>query len=138
MLFTTVVSLLALAASGLTAPTLGPQELIVVSPNITSPQAGDFWLAGSTQVVRWNTANIPPAAAKNTGLLLIGHITIMRDQDGKEYPSENLDINHPLASGFRLTDGNVTVVVPHIIPRDDYMLVLFGDSGNTSPTFTIL
>ena len=64
---------------------------------------------------------------------------------------------HPLASGFPITDGSVQVVVPSVVDRDDYVIVrtylfskvsiedpersdipaVFGDSGNTSPKFTI-
>ncbi|KAF7298880.1 hypothetical protein MIND_00836000 [Mycena indigotica] len=135
MLFTTLLSLF--VTSTLCAPTLGPQELIVIDPEITSPKSGDIWKAGTTQLVTWKTDSIPPGSANTTGLLLLGHPSTIH-QDGKDYPSENLDIKHPLASGFYLTDGNVTVVVPNWIrPRTNYMVVLFGDSGNTSPLFTI-
>ncbi|PPR07270.1 hypothetical protein CVT26_012430 [Gymnopilus dilepis] len=55
-----------------------------------------------------------------------------------ENNSENLDIAHPLATGFPLTTGSVKVVLPkNVTARDDYFVVLFGDSGNKSPKFKI-
>ncbi|KAF7299612.1 hypothetical protein HMN09_00966600 [Mycena chlorophos] len=135
----TLVSLLAMAGSTLAAPTpLGPQELIVVSPQITSPKAGDVWPAGSTQTCTWKTNNIPPAAAGQYGALMLGHVTEYTASDGTKQENENIDMQHPMAMNFRLMDGNVTFVVPSTTPpRNDYRLVLFGDSGNLSPPFAI-
>ncbi|KAG6853335.1 hypothetical protein C0991_005162 [Blastosporella zonata] len=42
-----------------------------------------------------------------------------------------------LASGFSILLGRIEIEVPWVIDGDDYQLVLFGDSGNFSPTFTI-
>lgn len=46
----------------------------------------------------------------------------------------------PLADGFNLTDGKVTVDIPcnnDIKSRNTYIVVLMGDSGNKSNNFTI-
>lgn len=46
----------------------------------------------------------------------------------------------PLADGFNLTDGKVTVDIPcnnEIKSRNTYIVVLMGDSGNKSNNFTI-
>ncbi|CDO71012.1 hypothetical protein BN946_scf184844.g16 [Trametes cinnabarina] len=100
------------------------------SPPITSPKAGDVWTIGSTQNVTWDTSNIPPHNVNQTGLILLGYL-----EDGSE--DEHLDINHPLAVNFPITAGFALVDVPEVKSRDDYVVVLFGNSGNTSPKFII-
>ncbi|KAF7985608.1 hypothetical protein HWV62_3919 [Athelia sp. TMB] len=47
------------------------------------------------------------------------------------------DVDHPLASGFNILDGHVVIKVPKVSTGSKYALVLFGDSGNYSPKFTI-
>ncbi|KAH9892700.1 hypothetical protein C8Q73DRAFT_69041 [Cubamyces lactineus] len=123
--FTAIVTALVAAATAVSAA-----PGIVFSPPITSPKAGDVWTAGTTQIVTWDTTNIPPANANQTGLILLGYI-----EDGSE--DEHLDTKHPLATNFPITAGSISVDVPSVTPRDDYVVVLFGDSGNTSPKFTI-
>jgi hypothetical protein len=62
---------------------------------------------------------------------------------------------NPLATNFKLTDGQVQITVPNVPTRRDYIVVgefllfrhrlavqpafleVFGDSGNASPQFTI-
>jgi len=129
MIFTTLVStLFAFAATAVASP-ITPQELDVFSPTITSPTAAVVWQAGTTHNVTWATSNIPADKQNSTGLILLGHIA---------NNSENLNITHPLASGFLLNKGFVPVTIPvDTVPRDDYVVVLFGDSGNTSPEFSI-
>lgn len=44
-----------------------------------------------------------------------------------------------LAEGFPVTDGKVDFVLPSDLEqRDDYIVVLFGDSGNISKHFSII
>ncbi|KDQ62523.1 hypothetical protein JAAARDRAFT_701189 [Jaapia argillacea MUCL 33604] len=125
-----VASILLLASAAHSSPTpAAATELIVYSPPITSPTAGQIWPKGSIQTVTWDTSNIPSEKENSTGLLLLGY-----EQNG----SENLNIAQPLASGFLLSTGSVQVTVPNVVTRFDYIVVLFGDSGNTSPEFTIL
>ena len=50
----------------------------------------------------------------------------------KLLPAEN-----PLAKDFPITAGHTEITVPSVTTRDSYILVLFGDSGNASPMFTI-
>ncbi|TFK52277.1 hypothetical protein OE88DRAFT_1657452 [Heliocybe sulcata] len=48
------------------------------------------------------------------------------------------DYQHPIASNFSILLGRYEVHIPqNTTPGDDYAVVLFGDSGNYSPTFTI-
>ncbi|KAI0335091.1 hypothetical protein GY45DRAFT_1367109 [Cubamyces sp. BRFM 1775] len=123
--FSAIVTALVAAAAAVSAA-----PAIDFSPPITSPKAGDVWTSGTTQTVTWDTTNIPAANANQTGLILLGYI-----EDGSD--DEHLDIKHPLAANFPITAGSVSVDVPSVTPRDDYIVVLFGDSGNTSPKFTI-
>ncbi|RPD62508.1 hypothetical protein L226DRAFT_610948 [Lentinus tigrinus ALCF2SS1-7] len=102
----------------------------VFRPAITAPHSGDKWTVGSVQAVTWDISSIPPANENQTGLVLLGYI-----EDGQL--DEHLDIEHPLASNFPITAGAVNVTVPEVPNRDDYIVVLFGDSGNTSPKFMI-
>ncbi|TFY81134.1 hypothetical protein EWM64_g2876 [Hericium alpestre] len=137
MFFSTVVSTFALAIAAVsaapapTSPNVGsPVSLIVVSPEISSPTAGQVWPINSTQTVTWDASKLPKESANMTGMLLLGY-----EQDGVS--SEHLDITHPLATQFPLSAGHVNVTVPNKPAGDNYIVVLFGDSGNTSPKFTI-
>lgn len=57
--------------------------------------------------------------------------------DDEKDPDEHLDYEHPLASGFKLTDGTRDIVIPDVVTRNSYIFVLFGDSGNATPELTI-
>ncbi|PFH53287.1 hypothetical protein AMATHDRAFT_45563 [Amanita thiersii Skay4041] len=133
MLFTLLATLFfALLASA--APfnnnAMKPHTRIVFSPQITNPKSNVTWLTGSTHNVTWDTTKIPEEKRNLTGLILLGHA-------GNN--SENLDIEHPLATNFPIKDGTVAVTIPmNKEPRDDYFVVLFGDSGNTSEKFKLV
>jgi hypothetical protein len=51
--------------------------------------------------------------------------------------SENLQINNPIEQNFSLSKGEVTITVPDVPERDNYILCLFGDSGDITEPFTI-
>ncbi|EIW53254.1 uncharacterized protein TRAVEDRAFT_87231, partial [Trametes versicolor FP-101664 SS1] len=120
----------------------------VLRPPITSPKAGDVWTVGTTQTVTWNTTGIPASVGNPIGGMLLGYL-----EDGQQHLDTgififqaltstcgqqlNLDIENPLAEGFLITAGSVEVTVPQVATRDDYIVVLFGDSGDVSPEFTI-
>ncbi|TBU48548.1 hypothetical protein BD309DRAFT_1015501 [Dichomitus squalens] len=124
-------SILALAALATTASAVALRAANdVFSPPVTSPTAGEVWTVGSVQTVTWDTSSIPAANQNQTGLILLGFV-----EDGST--DEHLDIENPLASNFPIRDGAVNVTVPQVATRDDYIVVLFGDSGNASPKFTI-
>lgn len=142
----TLIASVALAFFAIAAPLTGPRhfdfritnlfhgnaphELIVFNPTITSPTLGTVWEMGKRYYATWNTTNIPPEKQNATGLVLLGHAG-----NG----SENLDIQHPLATSFPLADGSVALLMPlNVEPRNDYFIVLFGDSGNTSPEFSLV
>ncbi|KAJ6621845.1 hypothetical protein B0H10DRAFT_2016042 [Mycena sp. CBHHK59/15] len=95
----------------------------VYAPPITSPTADTVWTVGEVETVTWNATGIPAGV---TGMIMLGYLT-----PGNEH------LNQTLASGFNLTDEQVKVTVPAVVSRTNYIVVLFGDSGNTSPEFTI-
>jgi hypothetical protein len=71
--FTALLSALALAASTTIATPIAERSmLIVVTPPITSPVAGDDWPIGTEQTVTWDTTDIPPEAQDYTGEILLG------------------------------------------------------------------
>ncbi|KAK0201856.1 hypothetical protein DFS33DRAFT_1027612 [Desarmillaria ectypa] len=110
-------------------PTTKSQELMVWNPTITSPTSSTNWCAGTPHNVTWDTTGMPEEVKNTTGMLFLGHQT----ED-----SENLDIHRPLAANFSLSLGWVVCIMPNnTAPRPDYMVVLFGDSGNTSPPFNV-
>ncbi|KAI0301171.1 hypothetical protein B0F90DRAFT_1618339, partial [Multifurca ochricompacta] len=100
---------------------------IVVSPHITNPTRSTVWKVGDKVTVTWDNSTIPPPG-NFTGQLLLGFLTS---------DSENLDVSNPLATSFPLSSGAVQITVPDVQFRTNYIVVLFGDSGNASPQFTI-
>jgi len=128
--YVATVALLSLHSFASASPLVARAVQGAWNPPVTAPKAGDVWTVRSTQLVTWATDEIPPSSANSTGTLLLGYF------DGYSQ-GENLDIEHPLASGFLLADGCVHVEVPDVSPRDNYIVVLMGNSGNASPEFTI-
>ncbi|KAF8469398.1 hypothetical protein DFH94DRAFT_602351, partial [Russula ochroleuca] len=101
---------------------------IVIDPPITNPSADTVWTPGNSELVTWYDDLHIPSTGNFTGMLILGH---------QSAGSENLDLQNPLATGFSLRDGSVRVTCPTVSPGNNYIVVLFGDSGNASPQFTI-
>ncbi|KAJ7134790.1 hypothetical protein C8R44DRAFT_730130 [Mycena epipterygia] len=130
-----------------TAPSLALRRG-VYSPPIITPHGSTKWVRGTEVNVTWSTSDIPKSITNPKGRILLGRL-----EAGSS--SENLDIgkfprfvherflswspysDHPLAAGFDIRDGRCTVSVPDVPPRDNYIIVLMGDSGNRSPEFMI-
>lgn len=131
-LFTTVTTLALAATSAMATPVAQPnvlQERTVYSPEITYPTHKTKWEVGKKVHVSWNASGLPDEAKKAKSFIKLGHLD-------KNSAGEHL--NQTLAKGFKLGDGNVKFTLPKDLePRDDYIVVLFGDSGNASPKFTI-
>ncbi|OAX41746.1 hypothetical protein K503DRAFT_649824, partial [Rhizopogon vinicolor AM-OR11-026] len=100
----------------------------VVDPPITSPTAGTVWHVGEMQLVTWSTTALSPNITNPVGMLVLGYMY---------NNSENLMLNAPLATNINYMAGQAQITVPIVDTRDDYIVVLFGDSGNASPEFTI-
>ncbi|KAH9936223.1 uncharacterized protein B0H18DRAFT_1081901 [Fomitopsis serialis] len=103
-------------------------DVILWSADISAPNIFTTWQVGSTQTIKWDPSQVPQTAANHTGVVLLGYY---------ENDSENLDTQTPLVTGFQISDGQVDITVPNVPTRNDYIVVLFGNSGNASPTFTI-
>jgi len=98
------------------------------SADITSPHLLTVWTVGSNETVTWDPSKVPQSSINSTGILLLGY---------QQNNSENLDLQTPLATNFPISAGQVSITVPNVTERHDYIVVLFGDSGNASPIFTI-
>ncbi|KAJ3790773.1 hypothetical protein GGU10DRAFT_130072 [Lentinula aff. detonsa] len=96
----------------------------VFVPEVLTPKAGDTWVIGDTQSVTWNVSS-PPAQITNP----VGQLLLRKGE---------LTQNVTLAGNFSILAGNVSFIVPSVTPDDDYSVVLFGDSGNFSPDFSIV
>ncbi|KAH7870927.1 hypothetical protein F5879DRAFT_478293 [Lentinula edodes] len=97
----------------------------VYIPHITAPTSNTVWRCGQNVTVAWDSSNRPKDVTNSEGMVLLR-------KEGLE------DAEHPLASGFNVVDlHSMSFKVPRVPPRDDYQIVLFGDSGNFSPKFTI-
>ncbi|KAF5382661.1 hypothetical protein D9615_003034 [Tricholomella constricta] len=103
----------------------------VFSPHITSPDENTVWPVGTKQTVTWETKDIPPDSqlTNPNGKVVLGHLG--------PTGGLNLQLESPLAQNFKLRVGQIEITVPSVPPRDDYIIVLFGDSGNASPAFAI-
>ncbi|KAJ7438629.1 hypothetical protein B0H11DRAFT_1799516 [Mycena galericulata] len=103
-------------------PTTGPAPLDVFTPPITFPTAGTVWASNTQQNVTWDASGAP-ASISNQAMLMLR-------KGGVTAP-------FILAKGFDLRAGTLAITVPYVLGDSDYQLVLFGDSGDFSPTFTI-
>ncbi|KAJ7736597.1 hypothetical protein DFH07DRAFT_842977 [Mycena maculata] len=116
-------ALLSAAALAVQAMPLTLMSRDVYTPPITYPHAGTVWTIGQTHNVTWDTSD-PPVNITNK----IGMIMLRKD---------NLTTPLILENSFSILLGRIEVKVPWVVDGDDYQLVLFGDSGNFSPYFTI-
>ncbi|KAF8499500.1 hypothetical protein JB92DRAFT_2981085 [Gautieria morchelliformis] len=129
------------------APTLQLRDIF--SPPILVPNAATVWFAGQHQ----NILTMIPRDASNPPKSISNGASIMLKT---AVPSDWIPLT--LAKGFSLLDGRHEIVVPtNVTSRDDWEIVyksriyvclminesslsmiVFGDSGNVSPAFTIL
>ena len=129
-----IATVIAVAAAAFVPRGAGASETnqlnarMVYSPEITYPVKDTTWNADKEAFVLWKTNGIPDEIKDAKGVIRLGHI-----EDGKE----GLNLADTLASDFPLSQGNVSFTVPKVEGRSDYVVVLFGDSGNHSPKFTI-
>ncbi|KAJ4481949.1 hypothetical protein J3R30DRAFT_3455306 [Lentinula aciculospora] len=98
------------------------QKRDVFVPPITNPTNATVWNSGEVQTVSWDTSAAPVNITNKFG-------RIQLRQNGNTFPLV-------LADGFDILLGSYNITVPLLI-TGVYELVLFGDSGNFSPDFTI-
>jgi len=120
------------------SPSLSNSTSVVLSqrdvwcPQITSPKAGMVWRRGSHVRITWLTNNKPTRVTNHKGEIVLGYCE-------ENSPNEHLSFEHVLASGFDLSSAGIEVQVPmDVPPGKDYIVILFGDSGNRSPMFSII
>ncbi|KAH9841493.1 uncharacterized protein C8Q71DRAFT_853875 [Rhodofomes roseus] len=102
-----------------------PVRRDVWDPRIITPNAETIWLTGQTYNVTWETDDAPVNITNKIGRVVLG-------KDGIQNQAV-------LASNFSITLGSIEITVPDDLePGFDYNIVLFGDSGNSSPQFAIL
>jgi len=74
LVYTATAALLSLRSFVCASPLImGREGHGVWNPHITAPSEGDVWTVGSTQLVTWDTGDIPHYAKDNTGTLLLGY-----------------------------------------------------------------
>ncbi|KAF8592122.1 hypothetical protein K439DRAFT_386795 [Ramaria rubella] len=124
----TVFIALACALVGVGAsPTLDARgALDIFDPPILIPNATTVWTAGQSHNVTWDASN-PPKSISNRALIEL------RTSFVNEFNAITLAADFSLLAGIQLITlpGNLST-------RNDYVIDLFGDSGNISPEFTIL
>jgi hypothetical protein len=122
MKFTTITTSASLfLISFLTVVAIPLQARDVYVPQILYPHQGTVWCVGEQHNVTWDTSN-PPAEITNK----IGEVWLRKDGM----------TTVRLAYNFSILLGKISVQVPQV-DEGDYQVVLFGDSGNFSPLFTI-
>jgi len=121
MKFTT--SFVASAIAFFAASTVSAAPLDVWVPTITSPVKGTKWVIGTEVNVTWSTAGEPTNVSNG------GRIVLAQNQ------REIMNISDPF--DLAAADGCKTVTVPNVTPGHNYQVVLFGDSGDISQSFTI-
>ncbi|KAH9928444.1 uncharacterized protein BXZ73DRAFT_102286 [Epithele typhae] len=114
---------LALATGSASASPIAEKRDVFVPP-VTYPHAGTVWHSGQTHHVTWDTSAAPVNITNKVGRIYLRF--------------HGITTPLILAENFNILDGRVKVTVPLVDDRDDYGIVLFGDSGNFSPQFTIL
>ncbi|KAJ3550382.1 hypothetical protein NMY22_g520 [Coprinellus aureogranulatus] len=103
-----------------------PTTQSVFVPPITAPVAGDVWPKGSVQTVKWDISGAPEQISNPEGSIFL-----------RDVVAERILLDSPLAAGFDILEGEHAVTVPDV-PAGAYQVVLFGNSGNWSPTFDIV
>jgi len=126
--------LLAALASMFSTTTALPVERLeardVFVPPILYPHAGTVWKMGERHNVTWSLEYEPVNITNSIGFIVLA-------KDGLMSSVGTGSLDDPVASNFSIRLGRVEITVPYVPPADDYQLVLFGDSGNFGPKFTI-
>ncbi|CDO70316.1 hypothetical protein BN946_scf184843.g5 [Trametes cinnabarina] len=95
----------------------------VYDPHVLYPHAGTVWYKGQRHNVTWDTSDHPVNITNYLGRIMLRKGLIATPLI--------------LEENFDILLGRIEVTVPWVTPGDDYSLVLYGDSGNFSPMFTI-
>lgn len=97
----------------------------VFVPPVILPNSHSVWKVGTMQTVSWDVSGAPAQITNNK-------VKIVLVTNGL------LDLEHPLADDLDLFSGSHQVQVPtNLKPGKNYQILVFGDSGNTGPFFTV-
>ncbi|KAF8217191.1 hypothetical protein K438DRAFT_1798418 [Mycena galopus ATCC 62051] len=121
MKFSLFTTFAAAALAVVHATPLAPRD--VYTPPVLYPNAETVWFVGQRHNVTWDTSDPPVNITNKIGM-------IMLRKGGLTTPLI-------LQDNFSILLGRIEVTVPWVVDGDDYQIVLFGDSGNFSPEFTI-
>ncbi|KAF8171985.1 hypothetical protein K438DRAFT_1612383 [Mycena galopus ATCC 62051] len=107
-------------------PLATPLPRDVYSPPVLSPGKGTVWKIGQRYNVTWSMANAPQSITNHIGMIVLVQDHVM------------VDLDTPLAQGFDIRNAtHREITVPKVKPGK-YQVLLFGDSGNVGPEFTIV
>ncbi|VDB82894.1 unnamed protein product [Peniophora sp. CBMAI 1063] len=122
--FTTfATTVLAIAASAIAVPVQHAAR-DVWDPTILTPNASTVWEAGANVTVTWETDDAPTNISNGAAIFLRDNTTLYQPA---------------LAEGFDLRGGSQDITLPeNLTTASDFRIVLFGDSGNWSPEFTVI
>ncbi|KAJ7097172.1 hypothetical protein B0H15DRAFT_825052 [Mycena belliarum] len=121
--FSSILVLMSAASLALGMPLVALQTRDVFVPPVLEPTAGTVWVVGQPELVSWDTSSAPVNITNKVGRIMLR--------------KGGLTTSVTLADNFDILIGQITVTVPSVEDGDDYEVVLFGDSGNFSPPFTI-
>jgi len=128
-MFLAILQLISLVSVGATPISTTPQSREVFVPHILTPDEDTVWHAGQMVNVTWDTSDAPSPTHIINEALIVLHIR----------PFSDAFEPVTMAANFSLTTGFQEVQVPwSASTNNSYAIVLFGDSGNWSPTFTII
>jgi len=96
----------------------------VFTPPVLYPHSGTVWQTGQRHNVTWDISHAPVNITNRLGAIV--------------FRFDEIETPLILADGFDILLGRIEVTVPWVVTGSNYSLVLFGDSGNFSPTFTIV
>ncbi|KAF8867921.1 hypothetical protein CPB84DRAFT_1810441 [Gymnopilus junonius] len=121
-IFTTFINFLAVSLNSVSCfPVLEQRDVFV--PPVTFPKKSTIWHVGERQHVLWDTTRHPINITNKVGRIFL--------RKG-EFTTPLI-----LANDFDILLGRIGVTVPWVEDGQDYQVVVFGDSGNFSPYFTI-
>ncbi|KAJ7061043.1 hypothetical protein C8F01DRAFT_157856 [Mycena amicta] len=133
-----IAAVAALLASASATP-LTPRDVFV--PPILYPHAGTVWTVGQRHNVTWDTSDAPVNITNGKGFIMLRKAGLTTPGSSHiRSPPLRVASDTPaviLQNNFNIRLGRIEVTVPWVVDGSDYQLVLFGDSGNFSPNFTI-
>ncbi|KAL0955950.1 hypothetical protein HGRIS_002134 [Hohenbuehelia grisea] len=114
----------------------------VYVPPILYPKKGTVWAARSRHNVTWDVSSPPKQITNRFGSIMLRKNDLTAPSTSR--PALSLAHHGPkqflsvyIARGFDIKLGRYEITVPDALSGNDYQIVLFGDSGNFSPKFTI-